>query len=76
MDVGELAQVPLQALGSQFGDSTAQWLYRLARGCDTEEVCTTVNVPELLAYGDMLYPDLGPQTLCGVCLSCCHVPTC
>lgn len=35
---GELAGVSLQALGSQFGDSTAQWLYRLARGCDTEEV--------------------------------------
>ena len=36
--VGELAGVGLQALGSQFGDSTGQWLYRLARGCDTEEV--------------------------------------
>ncbi|KAL3149821.1 hypothetical protein ABBQ38_013642 [Trebouxia sp. C0009 RCD-2024] len=36
--VGELAGVSPQALGSQFGDSTAQWLYRLARGCDTEEV--------------------------------------
>lgn len=37
---GELAGVSPQALGSQFGDSTAQWLYRLARGCDTEEVHT------------------------------------
>lgn len=36
--VGELAGVPLQALGSRFGDSTAQWLYTLALGCDTEEV--------------------------------------
>ena len=42
-DAGELAQVPLQALGSHFGDSTAQWLYRLARGCDTEEVSTAIS---------------------------------
>lgn len=61
-DAGELAQVPLQALGSQLGDSTAQWLYRLARGCDTEEVSTTTTtfpyhhcvasaVPHILACG-------------------------
>lgn len=36
--VGELAEVTLQFLESLHGDSTAQWLYRLARGCDTEEV--------------------------------------
>ncbi|DBA85636.1 TPA: hypothetical protein ACH3X1_005212 [Trebouxia sp. C0004] len=36
--VGELAEVTLQSLESLHGDSTAQWLYRLARGCDTEEV--------------------------------------
>lgn len=44
-DAGELAGVSLQALGSQFGDSTAQWLYRLARGCDTEEVFTSLSRP-------------------------------
>ena len=38
---GELAEVTLQSLESLHGDSTAQWLYRLARGCDTEEVCTS-----------------------------------
>lgn len=43
-DAGDLAQIPLQALGSQFGDSTAQWLYRLARGCDTEEVSTAITI--------------------------------
>ena len=36
---GELAGVSLQCLESLHGDTTAQWLYRLARGCDTEEVC-------------------------------------
>ncbi|DBA89011.1 TPA: hypothetical protein ACH3X2_000227 [Trebouxia sp. C0005] len=36
--VGELAEVTLQSLESLHGDSTAQWLYRLARGCDMEEV--------------------------------------
>ena len=36
---GELAGVSLQSLESLHGDTTAQWLYRLARGCDTEEVC-------------------------------------
>lgn len=38
---GELAEVTLQSLESLHGDSTAQWLYRLARGCDMEEVCTS-----------------------------------
>ena len=35
---GELADVSLPSLEAQFGDTTAQWLFRLARGCDTEEV--------------------------------------
>ena len=35
---GELVEVPLQRLQALYGESTAQWLYRLARGCDTEEV--------------------------------------
>lgn len=35
---GELAAIPLQRLQALYGEADAQWLYRLARGCDTEEV--------------------------------------
>lgn len=53
-DSGELAGVSLPVLSSQFGDSTAQWLYGLARGCDTEEVPTITQQHHCTALPYML----------------------
>ena len=35
---GQLAALPIPRLEARFSEADAQWLYKLARGCDTEEV--------------------------------------
>ena len=35
---GQLAALPIPRLETRFNEADAQWLYKLARGCDTEEV--------------------------------------
>ena len=35
---GQLAALPIPRLETRFSEADAQWLYKLARGCDTEEV--------------------------------------
>ncbi len=77
---GELAEVTLQSLESLHGDSTAQWLYRLARGCDTEEVCTSQRSPivNLHRRRRMMYISVN-QLSCtdvpGLSESCIHQST-
>eukprot|EP00891_Asterochloris_glomerata_P001049 jgi/Astpho2/1049/gw1.00017.35.1_t len=47
---GQLAALPIPRLETRFNEADAQWLYKLARGCDTEEIKQR-TLPKSLSCG-------------------------
>ena len=55
---GQLAELPIPRLETRFNEADAQWLYKLARGCDTEEVGVVLSILPLGVVAMLAVPSV------------------